>query len=367
MPRLVSGTTTLGRQHKDPVIPRKRRLSLVYRFFPRGTIIWNSLRVREKLLQSSIMAIAYTLQLPAILRGPVKREPEDERSGESRPIICSPSHSLLRVHTEAISPGPLLSPIPASIKLMLGNKTQLAFLGAKNVISPESGKKGLSQLLDVISISGRARKLMSDLFLCHTPLIRPKADDIPSKAVRRLTRERYTAGIRERCKALIPDHGKLSRYTAKCCPVLRSREIMIAGSRGNLAAAVRKASTGVSHYSLAGEDRAAGEAAWAARRCREAEFPYVRMEHKAALALPAEMQFAAVRPASREIENETQTQTRTRAEQISEKSSRSSSDDAISKGGSKPPAINISKLSDQVQFMIERKIKIDRERRGIYV
>lgn len=34
---------------------------------------------------------------------------------------------------------------------------------------------------------------------------------------------------------------------------------------------------------------------------------------------------------------------------------------------SKPPTINITKLSDQVQNMIEKRIKIERERRGIYV
>lgn len=44
----------------------------------------------------------------------------------------------------------------------------------------------------------------------------------------------------------------------------------------------------------------------------------------------------------------------------------SSLDNARREDGSKPPAINISQLSDRVYSLIERRLKIDRERRGIY-
>ncbi len=44
----------------------------------------------------------------------------------------------------------------------------------------------------------------------------------------------------------------------------------------------------------------------------------------------------------------------------------SSLDNARKEDSSKPPAININRLSDRVYFLIERRLKIDRERRGIY-
>jgi hypothetical protein len=43
-----------------------------------------------------------------------------------------------------------------------------------------------------------------------------------------------------------------------------------------------------------------------------------------------------------------------------------SSEGASLKSSSKPQAININKLSEKVYSIIERKLRIDRERRGIY-
>ncbi|HSD58619.1 MAG TPA: hypothetical protein VLB04_10585 [Methanotrichaceae archaeon] len=62
----------------------------------------------------------------------------------------------------------------------------------------------------------------------------------------------------------------------------------------------------------------------------------------------AEMEYAVPRHPSIPIEKE------------------SSLGDARREDGSKPPAINISRLSDRVYSLIERRLKIDRERRGIY-
>jgi hypothetical protein len=67
-----------------------------------------------------------------------------------------------------------------------------------------------------------------------------------------------------------------------------------------------------------------------------------------ALHPPAEMEYAAPRHPSIPIEKE------------------SGLADARREDGSRPPAINISRLSDRVYSLIERRMKIDRERRGIY-
>ncbi|GEM_PF-2286656 len=178
--------------------------------------------------------------------------------------------------------------------------------------------------------------LSSSLFLSSRAMMLSWTNESSPKRTAPRTFEISPAGIMRGGKVHVPNHRNQSHDHVNPCLILSSRALLSPGCIGNLPLTMKqRPGIDISHDVSAGPDRSAVQTAWANRRYQTDMPPSVLMEFKA---LP-------LRSVGKEIRLE----------------------DARWRDDSKPPSINMSKISDQVYSMIERKIKIERERRGIYV
>ena len=468
LPRLVSGIMPL--QHISAMIPRRKRdLDLVYRYLLKGMIKWNSFRLIEKFLHSSIKTTTYVLLPPAFSGLISGKDASDKRREESKPINKYPGQILLRTSINSIVPNMHQVTIPASIRSSFEDKSWT--ISAKGVDREPSRprKKSSGPLLNLITCHGccpvnpglvlssqvimcpgtkeisskktvprtfeissaRIRQgrevlvpnnrlrshdlanpglvLSSQAIMCpgtkespskktvprtfeissarirqgrevlvpnnrlrsHDPvnpglvlssqaIMQPRTNESSPKSMVPRTFEIYPDRIRQGREVCVHNHRFQSHDPVNPGLILSSRTVVFPRSIAGLPIAMKKRpGFDISHDFSAGTDRSAVRTARANRRYMADLPPSVQMEHKAVGPLSVEMEYAVARSTSVEMEYKAPLSFSVEKE--------AGSEDVGWRYDSKPPAINMNKLSDQVYSIIERKIKIERERRGIYV
>lgn len=444
LPRLISGIKTL--QHKSTMKPLCRsKLDLVYRYTPKGKVIWNLFRLTETNLHSSIKTTNCTIHFPSYAHLPYSHQlpPENyslqllperyeanKRDRECKPILGYIGSNIDQANTKGTMPELSGSLTPANIRFGFSNISILNITEGKNT------------KLEPLKINGTVLKQKLNLILCHELNITKESNLLSHKVTTQVktahevfydraqkwapevnsAADTILAAVRQfyippnkpdllSFKVIAPIknareifHGKKQPLTLK--RTLAEREVLdtdslrlvsshkptslkimpfprtkiISWRIGSQIFDKNSIASSVIFHSLSAEEDSSATltamtalTAGANIRDRAREPPAVEMEHKAAgppsiemeqkaaWPLPVNMQYADIQSTPSHTDQKTSDQ-QTEERMIN-------STDAIQgqRYNQNTSHINIAKLSDQVQHIIERKIKIEKERRGIYV